>query len=89
MRLPAARLLLGLWWLEAVDDADSQLHDMVGDRMSAKAWGRRRLTRWQQAVVVARFWAEFGDQHERDEASRIIRRLVSRARRYSVDLVVD
>jgi hypothetical protein len=57
--------------------------------MSARAWGRRRLSRWQQAVVVARFWTEFGDQHERDEASRIIRRIVSRARRYGVDLVVD
>ena len=89
MRLSADGLLLGLWWLEAVDDADPQLHDVVGDRMSAKAWGRRRLARWQQAVVVARFWVEFGDQHERDEASRIIRRLVSRARRYAVDLVVD
>ena len=89
MRLSADGLLLGLWWLEAVDDADPQLHDVVGDRMSAKAWGRRRLARWQQAVVVARFWVEFGDQHERDEASRIIRRLVSRARRYGVELVVD
>ena len=57
--------------------------------MSARAWGRRRLARWQQAVVVARFWTEFGDQHERDEASRIIRRLVSRARRHGVDLVVN
>jgi hypothetical protein len=57
--------------------------------VSARAWGRRRLTRWQQAVVVARFWTEFGDKNERDEASRIIRRLVSRARRYGVDLVVD
>jgi len=57
--------------------------------MSAKAWGRRRLARWQQAVVVARFWGEFGDQHERDEAARIIRRLVSRAQRYGVELVVD
>jgi hypothetical protein len=57
--------------------------------MSARAWGRRRLARWQQAVVIARFWAEFGDQHELDEASRIIRRLVSRARRYGVNLVVD
>jgi len=57
--------------------------------MSARAWGRRRQARWQQAVVVARFWVEFGDQHERDEAARVIRRLVSRARRYGVELVVD
>lgn len=57
--------------------------------MSARAWGRRRKTRWQQSVVVARFWVEFGDQHEHDEAARIIRRLVSRARRYGVELVVD
>jgi hypothetical protein len=47
------------------------------------------MARWQQAVVVARFWLEFGDQHEHDEAARIIRRLVSRARRYGVELVVD
>jgi len=89
VRLPAGRLLLGLRRSQAVDDTDPQLFDVVVDRMSAKAWGRRRLARWQQAVVVARFWVEFGDQHERDEASRIIRRLVSRARRYGVDLVVD
>jgi hypothetical protein len=57
--------------------------------VARRAWGRRRLARWQQVVVVARFWAEFGDQHERDEAARIIRRLVSRARRYGVDLPVD
>ena len=57
--------------------------------MSARAWGRRRKARWQQSVVVARFWVEFGDQHEHDEAARIIRRLVSRARRYGVELVVD
>ena len=57
--------------------------------MSARVWGRRRKTRWQQSVVVARFWVEFGDQHEHDEAARIIRRLVSRARRYGVELVVD
>lgn len=57
--------------------------------MSARAWGRRRKTRWQQAVVVARFWLQFGDRHEHDEAARIIRRIVSRARRYGVELVVD
>jgi hypothetical protein len=57
--------------------------------MSARAWGRRRKTRWQQSVVVARFWLEFGDQHEHNEAARIIRQLVSRARRYGVELVVD
>jgi hypothetical protein len=57
--------------------------------VARRAWGRRRLARWQQTVVVARFWSEFGDQQERDEAARIIRRLVSRARRYGVDLVVD
>ncbi len=89
MQLPADGLLFGLRRSQAVDDADTQLPNVVGDRMSARAWGRRRLARWQQAVVVARFWAEFGDQHERDEAARIIRRLVTRARRYGVDLVVD
>jgi hypothetical protein len=57
--------------------------------VARRAWGHRRLARWQQVVVVARFWAEFGDQHERDDAARIIRRLVSRARRYGVDLPVD
>ncbi len=89
MRLPAGRLVLWVRRLEALDDADTQLPNVVGGVMSARAWGRRRLARWQQAVVVARFWVEFGDQHERDEASRIIRRLVSRARRYGVELVVD
>jgi hypothetical protein len=55
--------------------------------MSAKAWGRRRQAEWQRQLWVAAFWAEAAEsQHERDEAARIIRRLVTRARRYGVSL---
>jgi hypothetical protein len=55
--------------------------------MSARAWGRRRQAAWQRQFWIAVFWAEAAEsQHERDEASRQIRRLVTRARRYGVDL---
>lgn len=55
--------------------------------MSARAWGRRRLAGWQRQFVIASFWVSVAeDQHERDEAARKIRRLVTRARRYGVEL---